>query len=245
MKTLYLDESGSSNILKIDPCYPIFVLGGVLLEESSIKRNHAMICEFKRKYFGCDDIILHWSDISHYRKDFCILRNKNTRTNFYQDLDELVQKMEFEALICIVRKREWKSKYKDHTIDPYEYALQIIIDKVIQTTRFEDKVKIFAESRDAKSDLQIKLAFQSIRNMGTRFNTPEKVRVKIPNFKTESKTSNISGLQIADLILTPMGRNYIGLNSGDYAPYHETIMKKCIKNKKQQNKPDIIVLPKE
>ena len=33
MKVLFLDESGDHNLEVIDPLYPLFVLGGVILEK--------------------------------------------------------------------------------------------------------------------------------------------------------------------------------------------------------------------
>ncbi len=37
MKALFLDESGDQNLLVIDPQYPIFVLGGVILDKDYAK----------------------------------------------------------------------------------------------------------------------------------------------------------------------------------------------------------------
>ena len=37
MKTLFLDESGSHNLAVIDPQYPLFVLGGVILEQTYLE----------------------------------------------------------------------------------------------------------------------------------------------------------------------------------------------------------------
>ena len=33
MRTLNLDESGDANLEQIDPAYPVFVLGGVILDD--------------------------------------------------------------------------------------------------------------------------------------------------------------------------------------------------------------------
>lgn len=33
MKVLFLDESGDHNLAVIDPSYPLFVLGGVIVEQ--------------------------------------------------------------------------------------------------------------------------------------------------------------------------------------------------------------------
>jgi hypothetical protein len=40
MKMLFLDESGDHNLAIIDPQYPVFVLGGVVLEKSYAEGEH-------------------------------------------------------------------------------------------------------------------------------------------------------------------------------------------------------------
>ena len=60
MKTLFLDESGDHNLSVIDPAYPLFVLGGVIMEEDYAKEVLApAMTDFKRRLFGRDDLVLH------------------------------------------------------------------------------------------------------------------------------------------------------------------------------------------
>ncbi|KJV92878.1 DUF3800 domain-containing protein [Rickettsia bellii] len=39
MHILFIDESGDHNLTKIDPSYPIFVLGGVIIEKIMLIMN--------------------------------------------------------------------------------------------------------------------------------------------------------------------------------------------------------------
>ncbi|HEY3761930.1 MAG TPA: DUF3800 domain-containing protein [Verrucomicrobiae bacterium] len=54
MKVLFLDESGDHNLTVIDPQYPLFVLGGVIIDkdyaENELTRE---VNTFKQELFGC------------------------------------------------------------------------------------------------------------------------------------------------------------------------------------------------
>ena len=42
MKVLFLDESGDHNLSVIDPSYPIFVLGGVIVDQDYADLTEAL-----------------------------------------------------------------------------------------------------------------------------------------------------------------------------------------------------------
>lgn len=64
MLILFLDESGDHSLDKIDPQYPIFVLGGCIMEQAyhedvaSVRLN-----AYKQELFGRTDFIIHTADI--------------------------------------------------------------------------------------------------------------------------------------------------------------------------------------
>ncbi|MDQ3411427.1 MAG: DUF3800 domain-containing protein [Chloroflexota bacterium] len=61
MKVLYLDESGNHDLnpTKIAPNYPVFVLGGVIVDRAHVRNViEPDIRQFKRTHFGREDVIL-------------------------------------------------------------------------------------------------------------------------------------------------------------------------------------------
>ena len=59
MKVLYLDESGDHRLKRIDPVYPIFVLGGVIVERAYVREVvEPRMREFKQRFWGRDNVIL-------------------------------------------------------------------------------------------------------------------------------------------------------------------------------------------
>ncbi|MDR1361536.1 MAG: DUF3800 domain-containing protein [Rickettsiales bacterium] len=244
MKILYLDESGSSNLENLDKNYPIFILGGVLVDENDLKYNQNLINELKRKYFNTTDVILHWTDINHHKKEFSILKNPKIRAEFSSDIDKLIMQLKIQVIACIIKKEKWLEKYDWHTTDPYEYSLTILIDRIIPAVEFAEKINIFAESREKILDKPIIKAFKNIQNCGTRFNSPEKVKVKIKKLEFCKKSDNIYGLQIADLVLSPIGRDYLKKPSEDYTPDCKTVINKCMNKSGKIDGVGIIKLPK-
>src|ERR1700675_601588 len=54
-KILFLDESGDHNLAIIDSQYPLFVLGGVIIEQTYAEvKLEGELRQFKRKWFGTD-----------------------------------------------------------------------------------------------------------------------------------------------------------------------------------------------
>jgi Trm5-related predicted tRNA methylase len=53
MKLLFLDESGDHSLDKIDPQYPVFVLGGIIVDEEYAKGELTQrVQKFKQDLFG-------------------------------------------------------------------------------------------------------------------------------------------------------------------------------------------------
>ncbi|MDE0769826.1 MAG: DUF3800 domain-containing protein [Opitutaceae bacterium] len=71
MKVLFLDESGDHNLTVIDPQYPLFILGGVIIDLDYAKTEvEERLRQFKRILFGNEDLILHTADITRNRNGF-------------------------------------------------------------------------------------------------------------------------------------------------------------------------------
>lgn len=68
MKTLFIDETGDHDLIKIDQNYPIFALCGVIFDQKDIKSCDQKIDKFKSYFFqNKENHILHSSDIKRRR----------------------------------------------------------------------------------------------------------------------------------------------------------------------------------
>jgi hypothetical protein len=60
---MYLDESGDHTLAKIDPTYPVFVLGGIIVDRTYARTVlEPRVRAFKANWFGSHSIVLHSTD---------------------------------------------------------------------------------------------------------------------------------------------------------------------------------------
>lgn len=84
MKILFLDESGDHNLSIIDQQYPLFVLGGVIVDKGYAEEEMTeAVQSFKRRLFGRDDLVLHTADITRNRNGFERMKEPAFRARFY------------------------------------------------------------------------------------------------------------------------------------------------------------------
>lgn len=113
MKALFLDESGDHNLTAIDPTYPVFVLGGVIVDhEYADGELTDRVRQFKRDLFGRDDIIPHTGDLARNRNGFERMKEPDFRQRVYDGLNELMRTLEYKVVACVwevrsIEDRDW------------------------------------------------------------------------------------------------------------------------------------------
>jgi hypothetical protein len=212
VKVLYLDESGDHNLRVIDPLYPVFVLGGVLIdEEYAAGEMEEEMRRFKRELFGRDDLILHTADITRNRNGFEQLKDSAFRARFYERLNELVRALRFEVLACAVKKRDYVQRHGISAADPYTVGLGVLVEQLCHVVGdVEQGGRIIAEKRGPELDRQLDLSWETLKVRGAGEVTPRTVRERIADLVHRHKRENVAGLQLADLVVTPIGRHVLG-----------------------------------
>jgi hypothetical protein len=207
---LFIDESGDHGLLNIDGSFPVFVLCGVIMSENEYSVLSKSFNNIKTTLWGNKKVILHSRDIRKCEKEFKILLDINTKQKFYNSLDNVISKSEYTIIASIIDKESYVKKYGKLKNDVYEISLSFIVERTIF---FLDSLKtdidtlfFIIEERGKKEDIQLKKHFESIRNTGTFYITPE--RLKTYNLKIEfrNKKKNINGLQLSDLVAYPIAR---------------------------------------
>lgn len=211
MKLMYLDESGDHALDKIDPQYPIFVLGGIIIDAIDRRHIDRSLQQFKRRFFTKDDVILHTADIVRAKNDFEILRDPEVRSAFLQELSELMQLLNYKVVACVIKKDEHLNKYGAKAIDPYALSLRVLVERFCQEIGdIQDGGLIFAEKRGHDLDVAMERAWMDILKNGTLFKTGGTINKRILDLSMKDKRLNIGGLQLADLVVSPIGRAVIG-----------------------------------
>jgi hypothetical protein len=211
MKVLYLDESGDHNLAVIDPQYPVFVLGGVIVDQDYVEgRLASAIDQFKWKMFGRTDIVLHTADITRNRNGFERLKDSSFRDRFYEELNLMKSELEYTVVACAVRKDEHLASFGVAALDPYLLSLDTVVEQFCFCLDDEGEGVIVAEMRGPTLDRQIELAWLNLKIQGTKHIQAVDLERRIKAFNLRAKSSNLAGLQLADLVVSPIGRYVTG-----------------------------------
>lgn len=234
MKVMYLDESGDHNLQVIDRDYPIFVLGGVILE--SPQAEHEMqqkLDALKRELFGNSQIILHTSDITRNRRGFERLQESEFRKEFYARINQFMAESQFMITACAIRKCPHTHSLNPIKTDAYLRSLSVLTGLFAnEITASKSQGIIIAERRGNQLDNQLITAWEQFLTQqgATQFSAPNWTS-KI-NLQLRSKRENLAGLQLADLVVGPIGRHLIGKSPKDD---FRIIERKLLRNEKGQS----------
>ena len=123
MQLLFLDESGDHNLTAINPDYPVFVLGGVLVDGDYANRAlEDEVAQFKVDMFGRADIGLHTMDIVRQRNGFEALKDADFRKRFRGSLNTLMSRLEYRVIACAIRKPDLLKRHGATVRDPYSHC---------------------------------------------------------------------------------------------------------------------------
>ena len=217
MKVLFLDESGDHNLTVIDPNYPVFVLGGVIVDQDYAEGPLSeAFDDFKVRLFGRTDIALHTADIVRNRNGFERLEDAQFRSQFYEGLNSLVSGLEFTVVACAIRKNDHFRHYGAAAIDLYRLSLHSLAELFCNDIgAVRNGGMIVAESRNPALDQDLGHSWASLRRRGSGYSGAEMIRDRIRSLTFRAKQENIAGLQLADLIVSPIGRHVLGKTDND------------------------------
>lgn len=212
VQTLFLDESGDHNLAAIDPAYPVFVLGGIIADAAYAEGAMTdALNDFKRALFGDTGIVLHTADIARNRNGFESLRDAGQRARFYRNLNELMRDLEYRVFAGAILKHPYRALYGAFAPDPYLNCFATLVEKFCaNVVQSENGGRIIAEGRDPVLDRQVRERWDDLTTSGTPNCPPEQISGRIQGLDLRRKADNSAGLQLADLVISPIGRHLIG-----------------------------------
>lgn len=210
---LYLDESGDHNLVKIDPGYPVFVLGGVIIDRAYVRNVVApRMRQLKEHFFGDESVILHTAEIIRQQNAFAIFKDDSgLRNEFYSELNAMMRDLQYTVIACVIRKPEHLARYDDNAVDPYMYSLEVLVEQFcFEIGDVPDGGFIYAEKRGDDLDEQLDKAWNKLQRTGCDYVDSNTMNERIIDLTLRHKSLNIVGLQLADLVVSPIGRQVIG-----------------------------------
>lgn len=216
MKILFVDETGDHSLTKIDKSYPVFVLAGVVVDESYHDSTLTdALNAFKTKHFGTTDIVLHSKEMTHPQSAKSNLYMKfmdaEFRRKFYKDFEHLLGQLDIHLVACVIMKTKHFANYGLEAKDPYLLSFDNLLNRLVFDLTNDQKGKIVAESRNSVLDNQLEISYLTARVEGTNKVQAAEIKLKLESaIKFNQKTDNIAGLQIADMVASPIARHYMG-----------------------------------
>ena len=212
---VYVDESGDHGLVRIDPEYPVFALAFCVIRKPDyIDSVVPSIQRLKFDFWGHDAVILHSHDIRKRAGDFTLLlTDPNLRVLFLERLNQLIQASPIRIFASVIDKLRLKEKYKNPW-NPYQIALLFCMERILGFLLQEGQagkiVHIIFESRGKKEDGELKAAFRQVCNNKSSLHHQNNDFQKL-NFSPLflNKTTNSTGLQLADLMARPIAQNYL------------------------------------
>ena len=196
MKCLFLDESGDHSLTRIDPQYPVFVLGGAVVDAGYAEGELTRRLErFKPDVLGTSDVTLHTADIVRTRGAFAALKDVALRQRFYAALNRVMRELDYKVVACAIKK--------DAHVAAYGLA--------------------------------------ALEVGGTAYLPPSVIKQRLAGLHLRDKKRRIAGLELADLVVSPIGRFVAGLPPRED---FEIVREKLRRRDGEHRGAGLVILPK-
>jgi hypothetical protein len=208
---MYVDEVGNADLESSDnPNHRFLSLTGVIIElEYVLHILNPQMESLKQRYFAAhpdEPVILHRKEMIQHKPPFEPLRDPGIAAAFDHELLAFLRKWEYTVITVCLDKKKHRETYSVWRYDPYHYSLSILLERFnFWLNRHEGEGDIMAESRGGKEDRRLKDSFARLWAHGTEYVPPDQFQKSFTSrqLKVKSKSLNISGLQLADLIAHP------------------------------------------
>jgi hypothetical protein len=111
----------------------------------------------------------------------------------------------------VILKSKHFAKYGLEAKDPYLLSFDNLINRLVFDLSDNQKGRIVAESRNSVLDNQLEVSYLTIRIEGTNKVQPSEIKLKLESsVEFRQKSDNIAGLQIADMVASPIARFHLG-----------------------------------
>ena len=171
------------------------------------------------------------------------MRHTPFRERFYAELNALMRALDYQVIACVIKKDEHYERYGLAAIDPYMLSLNVLVERFcFEVGDQPSGGLIVAEKRDPTLDHELELAWLNLRIQGTRYMQARTISQRIAALNSRSKEENIAGLQLADLVVSPIGRYVLGKRT--YEDW-EIIEAKFRRRKGNYRGAGLVVLPRD
>lgn len=199
-----------------NPNQRFLALTGVILESDyNLYTVQPEMDVIKRKFFQHDPdepVIFHRKEIVNHRPPFIVLRNQEIKESFNDALLSVLRDWKYNVVTVVIDKKAHRDQYSIWHYQPYHYCLAVMLERFILFLHYQGvSGDVMVESRGGLEDRRLKDSYKKLFESGT-----DKISAKLwqecltsKELKVKPKSSNITGLQLADLIAHPSCREIL------------------------------------
>lgn len=161
--------------------------------------------------FGDPNLVLHTADIVRTKNGFESLKDSTIRARFFAELNAVMRELDYSVVACVINKDEYVQEYRANPKDLYMVSLDVVAQRFCRELgNVEDGGIIFAEKRRPDLDRDLDHAWERLKQTGTGDMEGKTIEQRIVDLSLKDKQLNLAGLQLADLVISPIGRAVIG-----------------------------------
>lgn len=232
---LYLDESGDHVFRDTARLSHRFLcLLGCWFRNPEYLEFHQSLEELKARHLPHhpdNPVVLHREDMLHARKAFKVLRDAEKRAAFDQDLLKVIQNATFHMVAVVIDKDVLKAMHGETASHPYHLGLGFLLQRYAGYLNHINRTgDVLGEARGGVEDRLLKDSYIRVYEHGIWGVTNAdyfQAALTSRELKLKSKTANIAGLQLADLLGHPAKMwvlKRLGFEDIEIAPFAQRIM---------------------
>lgn len=204
---LFVDESGGSRI-NLTMNEPYFAVGGLLVHDAAYVELERRWNEWKGQWIGRLQATMHARHLRGNHIRYYVRHGDPDQA--LEALHQILRAADVTLFVMAVRKDDFQARYADGPVDAflpdhhYGLCLTFLLERVVYFLLAHDDshAHVFAESRNRMEDAKLQLEYQRLQLEGTLFQASTWFRYQLgPHITFQSKTDNVAGLQIVDVLL--------------------------------------------
>ena len=214
---IYIDETGNSDLNSSEnPNHRFLTLTGVVLSLNYVRDTlHPDMESIKKDIFKQhpdNPIIFHRKEIINHKHPFEILKKPDIESRFNSILLKKLSEWDYKIITVLIDKKEHKETYNIWKYDPYHYCLAVLLERYLFFLEGKNVLgDVMIESRGGKEDRRLKNSFKRLYKEGTEYIPYQRFQNSLTSkqIKIKPKSTNIAGLQLADLVAHPSRRQFL------------------------------------
>jgi len=217
-----VDECGASSLTATDE-FKAFVIAAVVVPDGEYPKLDEQWKQWKNDNLGSSNKIIHEPNLRKGTGPFYFKGDASKRAIVIQSLQELIAKLDFAAVVCVVNRPEYVEQVgldsldKSLPINPYLMILDFLMERLVMVLERHfngARAHVVAEARGPLEDALLQYEYVRLQLDGTSYISPSWFRQQLATaieFKT--KKENCTGLQLADLLARPCGEKILDPSS--------------------------------